>query len=362
MPINQKRLVDEFIKLVKIDSESGEEQEIILYLKKELQKLGFKTFIDKTGNLIARNSEKPKLILSAHADTVKPGKGIKPIITKQGVIKTDGSTILGADNKVGISAIIETLKSFKENKQSVGLEIIFTVSEEVGVVGASNLDVRKTKSKQALILDSGNPESIVLAEPSIMDFEIEITGKASHAGINPEKGINAITIASEAISSLKWGSLDKDSTANVGVINGGVARNIIPERVNIKAEIRSLNDKKFKYFSKKLENEFIKITKRNKAKIKIKKSKDGFSYNVNKRSNLVKALIESYKKNKINFVFKKSRGATDANAFNRKGILSIMVNVGGDNIHSTKENLKIKDLVNGTKIIYDVVINLAREK
>ncbi len=202
MKINQKRLVSEFIKLVKISSESGEEQEIIKYLKKELQKLGFKTFIDKTGNLIARNSEKPKLILSAHTDTVKQGKNIKPIITKSGVIKTDGSTILGADNKSGIAAILEVLRMVKDNKQKIGLEVVFTVSEEIGLIGSSNLDFKKLKAKKAINID-GRPGRIDAGEPATMHFDIEITGKAAHAGLRPEEGINAIRIASESISKIK---------------------------------------------------------------------------------------------------------------------------------------------------------------
>jgi len=130
MDINRERLIQTFLTLVQIDSESGEEQEIIAYLKKEMDDLGFKTDIDKIGNLICSNDPNPKLMLAAHTDTVKPGKGIKPII-EGNIIKTDGTTILGADNKSGVSAILEILTSIKENGLKVELEVVFTVKYRI---------------------------------------------------------------------------------------------------------------------------------------------------------------------------------------------------------------------------------------
>ncbi len=244
MKINQERLIDSFIKLVQIDSESGEEREIIDYLQSELRNLIFKCEIDKTGNLIASNGSKPVVALTAHVDTVKPGKDIKPIITKDGLIKTDGSTILGADDKTGVASILEILRTLNENNKSVQLEIIFTVQEETGLIGSKNLDFKAIKSKQALNLDA-EPGHIIIGEPANMCFDIEVLGKTAHA-MHPEKGINAIEIAAKSIEKIKWGRIDEETTLNVGVIKGGLARNIVPDRVLIEAEVRSRSASKFK--------------------------------------------------------------------------------------------------------------------
>ena len=358
--VNKKRLVKEFIKLVKIDSESGQEQEIIQYLKKELEKLGFKTFVDKIGNLIARNSEKPKLLLSAHTDTVKPGKNIKPII-KNGIIKTDGSTILGGDDKSGVAAILEIIKSLKENKKRANLEIVFTVQEEVGLIGSSSLDFKKLKARKAINLD-GSMGEVILGEPFYMKIDIKITGKASHAGVSPEKGINAIVVVSKAIGSLKWGKLDKETTSNVGVIAGGAARNVVPEITEIQAEVRSHNNEKLKKYTKLIIERFKKTAKEHKAKIEIKKILANTAYKINKSDTVLREIIKSYQKNNIKVKTSTDCGCSDSNSFNEKGLRCVSAGVGGHHIHSIREFIKIKDLVNGTKIIYDATLDLAGEK
>ncbi|OIP22305.1 peptidase M20 [bacterium CG_4_10_14_0_2_um_filter_33_32] len=360
MKINQKRLVDNFIKLVKIDSESGEEKEIISHLKKELQSLGFKTYIDKIGNLIASNSNKPIVALIAHVDTVKPGKGIKPIITKSGVIKTDGSTILGSDNKAGIVAILEILKSFKDHKQKISLEIVFTVSEEVGLLGSSSLDFKKIRSKRAINLDS-KPGDICVSEPSVMHFDIEIKGRAAHAGMEPEKGINSILVASEAIAKLKWGRIDKETTINIGIINGGMARNIIPQSVILQAEVRSRNPKQFKKYSSEIIAEFNKAVKKYSAKCKIISRQVSSAFIIKSSDYLVQLLINSCRSSKLKYRVIPIDGFTDASHFNRYGIKTVTAGAAGDNIHTTDESLRIKDLVNGTKIIHDTILELAKE-
>lgn len=360
MQINKKRLVNEFIKLVKIDSESGEGQEIIRYLKKELEKLNFKTYIDKVGNLIARNSENPKLILSAHTDTVKPGKNIKPIITKSGVIKTDGSTILAADDKSGIAVILEILQILNENKSNIGIEIVFTISEEVGLIGSSQLDFKNLRAKKGINVDCDDPGVIDVGEPSIMQFNISIKGKAAHAGMAPEEGISTIQIASDAISKLKWGRIDKETTANVGVIKGGEARNIIAEEVYIEAEIRSRNQKKFINYYKKLEEQFAKSTKKYHGKIDIKKVQRSTAY-VLKNNEVVGLLIKACKKNKQKHKLVLSGGITDANSIVKNGVNVVTFSTGARKIHSTSETIAIKDLAKSAQIVLDSTFVLSEE-
>ena len=357
MQVNQKRLVNSFIKLVKIDSESGEEKEIISYLKKELQKFGFKTRIDKAGNLIGLKGSKPIIALSAHVDTVKPGKNIKPIITKSGLIKTDGSTILGADDKSGVASIMEILQTLKDNQEQVNLEIIFTVSEETGLIGSSSLDFSKLKAKKALNLDSG-PGELLIGEPAIMQFDIEIIGKAAHAGMHPEDGINTVQIASEAISSLRWGRIDSETTSNVGVINGGILRNVVPDKTTLQAEIRSRNKEKFKKYCQKLLEEFKKATKKYNGKINIKAVQRSQAFIIDKKDLLVQSIIKACKKNKVKPEPMLIGGNTDANIFNVHNIKTITTGSCGKDIHLTKGSIMIKNLVVGTQIVLDTILSL----
>lgn len=357
MKINQKRLVDSFITLVQISSESGEETEIITYLEKELSCLGFKTTVDEAGNLIAATGTKPIVALIAHTDTVKPGKNIKPIITESGEIKTDGSTILGADDKSGIASILEILKTIKDNGETIDLEVIFTVREETGLIGSSSLDFTKIKSKQAINLDS-EPGDIEVGEPAIMQFDIEITGKAAHAGIHPENGINTIQIASEAINNLEWGRIDFETTSNVGLINGGLARNVVPEKTTLQAEVRSRSEEKFQKYCQKLEEEFKKAAQKYNGLAVINSIQRSNAYTVDRNDSLVQIVTDACNKNGIKPEIKFTGGITDANIFNAHGIRAITAGSCGTNIHSTEESIKIADLAVGTQIVLDAIMSL----
>ncbi|MEA3307714.1 MAG: M20/M25/M40 family metallo-hydrolase, partial [Elusimicrobiota bacterium] len=233
MKINKKRMIKDFMKLVKIDSLSGREKNISLYLKKVLEKMGAKVSFDNagkktkgnTGNLIAKfkGTRKGKpFILSAHMDTVEPGENIKPIL-KSDRITSDGSTILGADCKSGIVIILEVIRVLQENKLPYPpIEVVFTVSEEVGLLGAKFLDYSKVKGKYGMIFDSERVLNQVTAyAPAANKIEIEVYGKAAHAGVAPESGISAIKVAANAISKMKLGRIDFETTANIGMINGG---------------------------------------------------------------------------------------------------------------------------------------------
>ncbi|KKQ94155.1 MAG: peptidase T-like protein [candidate division CPR2 bacterium GW2011_GWC1_39_9] len=356
--INKERLTQNFLKLVQIDSESGEEENIISYLKDELKRLGFNSEIDKTGNLVGCNSNEPKLLLLAHVDTVKPGKKIKPIVTEDGIVKTDGSTILGGDNKSGIAAILEILEQINENNIKANLEIAFTVQEETGLIGSANLDVSKIKSKNAINLDGkfGNVDS---TEPAIMQFDIVINGKAAHAGLAPENGIDAVKIAANAISEMELGRIDDETTANVGLIKGGAARNIVPEKIIIEAEVRSRNDEKFKKVCEHTKKVFETATKEYGGKIEINCMQRSRIYSLSRDQYIVDVIIKSFQKNGREANFIPSGGITDANNMNYFGIQCVTAGVGGENIHSTEETLKIDDLILGTQIIYDAVKEIA---
>jgi len=236
--MNKQRLINTFKKLVQIDSPSLKEGKIVDYLQKELTAIGLKPRAagrpngGEAKNLIVELPGKgPRVLLNAHIDTVTHKGQIQPV-EKKGYIVSVGKTILGADDKAGVAAILEILRSIKENKLAhPNLRIIFTVAEEIGLVGVKTLPKSLLKADFGIVLDGGDLFAVVNKAPSQVNLTAAIIGKAAHAGIHPEQGINAIKVASEAIAKMKIGRIDKETTANIGMIEGGKltppARNLL---------------------------------------------------------------------------------------------------------------------------------------
>ena len=253
--IDKNRLAETFQSLVSIDSVSREEGRLARELAKSLAKLGAETRFDTagekvggdTGNLIARlkgNALSSPLLLSAHMDTVEPGKGVTAIL-QDGVFTSDGTTILGADDKSALAIILETLQVLKEDRIVHGpLEIVLTICEEVGLLGAKHLDYDLLTATYGYVLDATDTDGIVTRAPAANRLELVVHGKASHAGSAPENGINAIWLAGQAIGGLSLGRVDRETTCNIGVIEGGIATNIVPDKVIVKGEVRSHDPKK----------------------------------------------------------------------------------------------------------------------
>ncbi|MBI4407931.1 MAG: M20/M25/M40 family metallo-hydrolase, partial [Candidatus Kerfeldbacteria bacterium] len=250
MNINERRVLQLFFRYVKISSPSHQEAELRTLLRSQLVRLKAKTKIDGVGNLIAYVAGQGKfatsapLLLSAHMDTVKPCKRIRPVM-RGDVIMTDGKSVLGADDKAGIVAIMETLQRLRETQvDHPPLEVIFSVGEETFSDGASQLDYSLLHAPYAVVVDGGNVGEIDYKSAYLADVHATINGKAAHSGIEPEKGINAIQIAATAISKMKLGRIDHETTANIGVIRGGSIRNAVPAQVKLHGEARSFSKRK----------------------------------------------------------------------------------------------------------------------
>ena len=253
--VNKERLAETFKALVEIDSVSKEESNISNKIKELLESMGARTFVDgaghesgsDTGNLIARlegNTPAPPLLLNAHMDTVEPGRGVT-VVFKDGLFTSDGDTILGADDKSAIAIILEAVRVLQENDLPYGpLELVFTICEEIGLLGAKNLDFSRITATYGFALDATDTEGIVTRAPSANRLEFKVHGKDAHAGAAPEKGINAISLASKAIAKLEMGRIDDETTCNIGVIEGGTATNIVPNLVTVKGEVRSHDEAK----------------------------------------------------------------------------------------------------------------------
>src|SRR5690606_29014708 len=272
--INEERILNEFLELVQIDSETKHEAEIAKVLKEKFSSLGVEVFEDDTtaetghgaGNLIctlkANKEGVDPIYFTSHMDTVVPGNGVKPSI-KDGYIVTDGTTILGADDKAGLAAMLEALKVIKEQNIEHGdIQFIITVGEESGLVGAKALDSSLIHAKYGFALDSDEQVgNIIVAAPTQAKISAVIHGKTAHAGVAPEKGISAITIAAKAVAKMPLGRIDEETTANIGRFEGGQATNIVADKAYILAEARSLVPEKMEDQVDKMKSAFEETAK-----------------------------------------------------------------------------------------------------
>jgi len=359
LKINSRRLVDLFIELVKIDSESGNEAEIIGFLKKKLLELNIKTTIDKAGNLIGVTAGEPKLLLSAHVDTVQPGNDVQIIRDEDGTFHTDGKSVLGGDDKSGVASIIEILTTLKENELLQGLQIIFTVQEEIGNIGALGLDFSAIKPKVGINFDS-EPGDIIVGEPEKYHFDITIHGRSAHAGDHPERGIDVIQVASKAISKLEWGRIDEETTANVGRIEGGLSRNIVPETIRLEAEIRSRSKERLEQLADNLADVFKQEANLVGATVKIEKIPAGWSYTIPKDNEFVELLAQTCRNNKVEPDIMIIGGNTDAGLLNQNGILTLTTGSCGKKIHTTEEYISEAGLEKGTQIGLESVLEFLK--
>ncbi len=348
-----KRLVDTFFEMVKIDSESGEEEKFINYLKNIfINELKAECTIDDYGNLMvnipAKNATRPEpVFFSAHADTVKPGKNIEPFI-ENGIIRSKGDTILGADDKAGIAELFEAIRTAKRHP---ALEIIFSREEELGLVGAKHVDVSKLKSKIGILIDMDALDSVVVGGPSHMLIDVDITGKAAHAGMEPEKGISAIKAASYAISILKEGRIDEESTVNVGVIEGGEIRNGVPEKVKIKAECRSLTHDKCIAQAELIKEIFETAAKSIGACAEVRLDLAYRAMRIPEDAEIVTIAKRAVESVGFDPRVRLICGGTDASIYNEKGIQMAIIAFGGKAEHSKEENIAVADMEKAVSII-----------
>src|SRR3989344_199338 len=356
--INQKRLVDTFLELVKIDSPSGSEGAIAKHVAKILEDLGLKVQIDSFGNVIGKlEGIGEPFMLNAHLDTVEPGRGIKPIV-KGDIIKTDESTILGGDDKAGVSAILEALTSIVEGKvKHLPVEVVFTLAEEVGALGAKNLDYSLISAKRGVAFD-GEAEvfNVATGEPGMLKVDLTIIVRSAHARAEPEKGISAIKIISEIISELNLGRIDAETTANVGLIEGGSVRNAVPERAHFKGEIRSRNNEKLKNHLAHFQEVFDRILEKYpEAKIELELEEAGEAYILDIEHKTIKHVHASLTELEIEPKLAPLGGLTDVNVFHKKGIEAVVVGAGGYNMHTKREYVVISQMEQAARVCEKLV-------
>lgn len=354
--INQQRLLNTFLSLVKISSTTGFESEVAGWVSAYLDNLKILYFHDSVGNIIARlpGSGQP-LLLTAHMDTVEPGRGIKPQIN-QGNITSSGDTILGADNKVGLAVILETLAVLSQTSlPHQELEIIFTVSEESGNVGAVGADLDGILSTYGFSFDSGGEiGTVITASPFYTRFDIDLSGPSAHAS-KPESAENVFNIMRHVLEQLVFGWQNPDTLMNIGKISGGSVRNSIPGDLHLQGEIRSFNSADLDRVTDRVESVFKSAVSATKTRLNFSAvlENPGFSLSADSPGLIRAEKVLSSKGRKANFI--RTFACFDANIFNSRGIHIVNLSDGSKNNHTVTESMAIRDL----NLLADICLGLS---
>lgn len=370
--IDAERLAETFITLCEIDSPSKKEGRVAAYLKKIFSEdfsdaeileddSASQTGSD-TNNLIIRfpgSTDIEPIFFNCHMDTVEPSVGVR-VKRENDIFYSAGNTILGGDDKAGIAILIEAMRSIQQSKTPHGpVEFVFTTCEEVGLLGAKHLDYSLLKAKMGYALDSTGTDMVIIGAPAANHLHIEIKGLAAHAGLHPEQGINSIQLASQAIAKLSLGRLDQESTANIGLISGGNATNIVPEITKIEGEVRSHSSEKLAMYTKKIENTFDEVIKNwSKAnntieswpKLTFKSVEEYPALKLNTDDSVIKRIDDAAKRLHRQLEHVVAGGGSDANIFNGNGTKTAIIGIGMTNVHTTDEQISLNDMIYTTEL------------
>lgn len=374
--INQERIKNLLLELVQIDSISRKEREVAERIKQICEEMGAEVEIDdagekvggNTGNVIARfpgtiPGAEP-IMMSAHMDTVVPGEGVKPVVEGD-IIRTDGTTVLGGDDKSGVAVIIETIRCLQEQAiPHAPIDAVFSICEEVGLLGAKHLDLSKVRARYGIVFDSDDPGFLFTKGPSANHFEFKIFGLESHAGVAPEQGISAIKIAAEGIAAMKLGRIDEVTTANIGVIRGGEATNIITNLVTLRGEARSLDEAKLNAqtehmikcltdAAEKYEVTVDGVT--TKGRVESQVTREYHAMDVPDSSRVVQLVLNAASRMNLEVKTLASGGGCDANIFNKQGIECANLGTGMRAIHTVKEWLDVKDMYASAEMTLEIM-------
>lgn len=365
--VNPKELIDHFIALASIDSPSLNERSIADHLKKFLSPFNVKVIEDasatvvngNTGNLICLpphyDSQRPSIALCAHLDTVQPTKDLKPVVNDE-KISSDGTTILGADNREGLAILTALMKHLSKIPSPVANFIcVFTVGEELGMYGANAVDLAPYNVREAYVFDCSKRPGIYIKDcAGCLVFTARVRGISAHAGVAPEQGLSAIMLAANALTSVKFGRIDEETTSNIGTISGGSATNVVPDEVILNGEVRSFTPEK-------IETEFSKITKAFQSpidgvgKFSITSQMDFHPYVLTDDSPVVQKIEKAIASVGLTPHGIRYTGGSDANSYNAKNIPAVNIGIGAQKPHSHEEFILIEDLLTSMEIAVALV-------
>ncbi len=388
MKINRQRIADAFMHLARIDSPSREEAAVAEWIKKRFEAFrgctaAFDASMDKTGsqcgNLIIHidgTIDAPPLFFNAHMDTVEPGRGINPLFDGT-VFRTDGTTVLGSDDKAAIAILLEVISGIREQNIPHGpIDIIFTVCEEIGLLGAKALDTSLVRAAAGYALDTTDPDVLINRAPEAVRIAVDVTGRAAHAGINPEAGINAIQIASRALAGIRLGRIDHETTANIGIIHGGKATNIVPELVHIEGEVRSHNSESLRKVQDAITGTFIREADAYHRDARKEGMKQGTpeppfvqtevlndypAMSVQEDHALAKTAQRAARAAGRRLRLETTGGGSDANILNSKGLDTLILGIGMQNVHTTSEFILLEDMIKTAELVEKIIQEWSKE-
>jgi tripeptide aminopeptidase len=374
--VNEDRLKSLLLEMVQIDSHSRKERELALRLKGELEAAGASCEFDSAGekvggtigNLIGHLPGTAEgvapILLCAHMDTVEPGQGVRPIV-EGAIIRSDGNTVLGGDDKSGCAIICEILHQLREQKLAHGpIDIIFTICEEIGLLGAKHLDIGRISARQGLVFDSDSSSSLFVRGPGAQTLRFTVRGLEAHAGVAPERGISAIKVAAEAIARMRLGRIDEETTANLGAIGGGGPINVVPRECVVRGEARSRNPEKLAAQVRHMlecfkdavaQAEILVDGKLFKASLDYEATPQYEPLNIAEDSPIVKKVIEAARRAGFEVKPEATGGGSDANVFNQRGLTVANLGTGMHDIHTVREWLNLREMSSTAQVALEFV-------
>jgi len=348
--------LDLFLDLAAMSTPPGEERPVADRVARELRALGLEVGEDgagaeiggNTGNLYCRldpTAEGTPLFLCSHMDTVPPAGPIEPIV-EDGVVRNAAGTILGADNKSAVVAMVETARRVVEGRiPHAGLELLFTPKEEVGLRGAAAFDCSRLVARVGYVYDQAGPiGEVVLGAPYSSIMFVTFAGQSAHAGMAPEEGRSAIAAAARAIADMRLGRLDEETTANVGLIDGGQARNIVPDRCSFHAEARSHDEKKLADLVQEMLDACTFAATLTGCEVEAKVEPGFKGYRFRKDDEPVRLARSALERVGVEPFYSFSGGGADANIFNMRGLACLNLANGMAEIHTPQEHIAVDDL------------------
>ena len=352
--INRERLVQTVTDLIRIDSPTGEEDAIDAHLSGQLSDLGASVQHDAYGNLVATlpgrngNAGDTPVMLSAHMDTVEPGRGIQPSLDADGdTLRSDGTTILGGDCKAGLAIVMEGLTAAMEDG-GLGrpVQVVFSRAEEGGLNGARNLDFSLVKARNGMVFDGEGPVSrICVGAPAQNVVQCHITGVAAHAGLEPENGVSALLVAANILTRLPLGRIDDETTSNIGVLEGGLKRNIIPEQAYLDGELRSRDQGKLEIYTAEFRRAFDQAAAMYpRAQVDLDIRNQYQAYKIQDSDPALVDIARAVTAAGLTPALETTGGGSDANVFYEHGIVALPVGIGVRYFHTTRETASINEM------------------
>ena len=367
--VNKERMLAEFKEVVAVPCHTLQERPVFEMLRAKLEALGFTVEEDDAGEKLGGNCGNlwaflpgnkvgaVSVLLSAHMDGVEPCGGTT-VVQKDGVLYSDGTTILGGDDKSGVVAILEGVRMLvEENAEHGDIQILFTIAEEGGVNGSRCMDRSKLKAQVAYALDGeGAPGEIVIGAPGQYRYKISVHGKKAHGGLEPEKGINAIMIAAKALAEVKrYGRIDEETTCNIGIIGGGVATNVVPDLVEIEGDVRSRNNDKLEAIREEVVSTICNAVEKYGAKVTAEVEHKYSSFLIDTESTVVKLAKSACAMYGFTPDITQTGGGSDANFLNAYGVPCVILGTGMQNVHTVEEFIKEEDLYNSALMVYGIL-------